>query len=191
MSLDLGAMVDDGFLAQHQAIRDRLLDGGSMAPDHAGKFPRPAGILLLPSLSSSLTLADYQTIFDINTPKAMLARGVDKPAWMQRPLFGFFHRVPSSSTNHHHQHSSTNGGPRDFQAVQCQAASLGEVTQIIARALIVSCRVGSLLAVEVRGWLARVLQAEVSTFEILGSIGFDRVGRLVVIRSLLKKGWVG
>ncbi|PYI26893.1 hypothetical protein BP00DRAFT_464852 [Aspergillus indologenus CBS 114.80] len=136
VSLDLGAMVDDGFLAQNQTIRDRLLGGGSMVPITRDKF-----LALLEYYCCCcwgrqpcplpLTLANCQTIFGINTPQAMQARGLDEPAWMQRPLFGFLHRVPASSSHHHHQQhqrSTNDGRPRDFRAELGQAASLDEAT---------------------------------------------------------------
>ncbi|RAK79176.1 uncharacterized protein BO72DRAFT_494526 [Aspergillus fijiensis CBS 313.89] len=186
-----------GAMLAHQAIRDRLLDGNSMAPITQESFLALLGFYCCRPCRPVLEAAsdgDDGTIFGINTLKAMLACGVDELAWVQRPVFGFFHRVLSSSSNHHHlHHSSTKGGPRDFQAVQCQAASLGEATQIIARALIAKL-VRSLSGLAEEGSTPRaqsVFQAEVSTFEIPGGMGFDRVGRLVAIRSLLKKGWVG
>ncbi|GKZ33434.1 hypothetical protein AbraIFM66950_003331 [Aspergillus brasiliensis] len=224
VSLDLGAMVDDGFLAQNQSIRDRLLGGGSMVPITRAKFlalldfyccravedasdkDEEDVVVVAVAPPAPLTLANCQTVFGINTPQAMQARGLDEPGWMQRPLFGLLHRVSSGS----HQHLDPNGDgggrhrARDFRAELGQAASLDEATQIVAQALIakivrslsglveadveaskpiVSCGVDSLLAVEIRSWFAKIFQADVSTFEILGGMSFERVGRLVAIRK--------
>ncbi|KAI2917976.1 hypothetical protein CBS147320_9042 [Aspergillus niger] len=232
VSLDLGAMVDDGFLTQNQTIRDRLLGGGSMVPITRPKFlallefyccramedasdkdeEDLVVVAVAPADAPPLTLANCQTVFGINTPQAMQVRGLDEPGWMQRPLFGLLHRVSAAS----HQHLDSKSGPgrrpaRDFRAELGQAASLEEATQIVAQALIakivrslsgladedveasqpiVSCGVDSLLAVEIRSWFAKIFQADVSTFAILGGMSFERVGRLVAIRSMLKKGWV-
>lgn len=211
VSLDLGAMVDDGFLAQNQAIRDRLLGGGSMVPITREKFLAVLEYYCCPSTIAGLkpgqlTIANCQTIFGINSPQAMYARGLDSPSWMQRPIFRFLHSLPAPN-----QQTSTSGTQhRDFRGELAQAASLDDATQIIADALIaklvrslsglcaediegstpiVSCGVDSLLAVEIRSWLGKMFQADVPTFEILGGMTFERLGRLVAIRSLGKKGW--
>ncbi|KAJ6145233.1 hypothetical protein N7470_009128 [Penicillium chermesinum] len=210
VSLDLGAMVDDGFLTQNQAVRERLVGGGSMLPVTREKFLAVLEYYCcrLPVAgmgNSQLTIANSQTVFGVNTPQAMYARGLDLPNWMQRPIFSFLHRAFSSSQQTHRGRNQ-----RDFRADIAQATTIEKATQIIADALvsklvrslsaleaekvkvdmpIVSYGVDSLLAVEIRSWLGSTFQADVPTFEILGGIDFERLGRLVAIRSTAKKGW--
>ncbi|PWY93041.1 hypothetical protein BO94DRAFT_615778 [Aspergillus sclerotioniger CBS 115572] len=209
-SIDLGAMVDNGFLAQNQSIRDRLLGGGSMVPITRAQFLSLLDYHCDPANKPTLTTC--QTIFGINSPQAMHARGLDEPSWMQRPMFGFLHRVPA--TTGHQTSADAAGGnrARDFRAEFAQAKTLDEGALIVATGLIaklvrslsgleeedvevskpvVSCGVDSLLAVEIRSWFAKVFQADIPTFEILGGLSFERLGRLVATRSGLGRGWVG
>ncbi|PYI08361.1 hypothetical protein BO78DRAFT_364974 [Aspergillus sclerotiicarbonarius CBS 121057] len=210
ISIDLGAMVDDGFLAQNQTIRDRLLGGGSMLPITRDQFLALLDYHCDPSHKPTLTTS--QTIFGINSPQAMHARGLDEPSWMQRPMFGFLHRVPATARDQTAGEAAAGGHrARDFRAELAQAQTVEEGALIVATGLIaklvtslsgleeadvqvgksvVSCGVDSLLAVEIRSWFAKVFQADIPTFEILGGLSFEKLGRLVAGRSALKRGWV-
>ena len=206
ISIDLGAMVDDGYLAGNKQIKERLLGLGAMLPITRKKFIALLEYYCDPSLGL-LTLDTCQTVFGLNTPQNIRAQGLDEPGWYQRPIFGPVHRMPASSSDGEVEGDGSDK-TRDFAAEFLQAGSLAEASSIVSEALvgkllrslssmseseinpsnpIVSYGVDSLLAVEIKSWISKMFQANIPTFEILGGTSFVTMGATVTNRSQLKK----
>ncbi|KAH8430732.1 uncharacterized protein LDX57_008396 [Aspergillus melleus] len=211
ISINLGAMVDDGYLAEvgNKHIRERLLSAGAMQPITRQDLFSLLERYCNPSLDI-LALSACQVACGINTPRDLHAKGLDEPTWLQRSMFSTLYWAPSTTM------TSTNGGMhgqenvRDYRQAFIEAASSSEAGQVVAEALvakiarsisrvttgdaevdasqpIVAYGVDSLLAVDLRGWLRKIFQADVPTFEILGGTSFVAMGATVVNRSGLRK----
>ncbi|KAL9052612.1 MAG: hypothetical protein Q9162_005302 [Coniocarpon cinnabarinum] len=203
ISIDLGAIVSDGYLAENKDVQHRLLKSGSMLP-----ITRRNIFALLERYCDPATQIDTprdsQIIIGINTPPNMLSRGRDVPDWMRQPFFNAMHHMPSSLAGT----TEAAVDVRNFRSAFVEAKTLVDASNIAARALIAklaqamssvqedsvdlqvaihSFGVDSLLAVELRSWISREFQADVAVFEILGGQTFASIGRLAARKSTLKR----
>ncbi|KAF5863618.1 hypothetical protein ETB97_009712 [Aspergillus alliaceus] len=212
ISINLGAMIDDGYLAENinKNIKDRLLGTGAMLPVTREIFLTLLETYCNPSLGV-LGLGGCQVACGINTPQNIHAQGVDEPGWLQRPLFGALYGIRSQSNK-----SGSDGDGsrkeklRDFRQEFIDCSTIPEASLIVTEALIsklsrnrslvnstdaeidihkpiASYGVDSLLAVDIRSWFRKVFQANVPTFEILGGTSFVSMGATVAGRSALKR----
>ncbi|KAB8270078.1 reducing type I polyketide synthase [Aspergillus minisclerotigenes] len=210
VSINLGAMVDDGYLVENKDknLKARLLETGAMQPVTRGTFLTLLETYCNPSLGV-LALANCQVACGINTPQG---RGVDEPSWLQRPLFSALHAIRSQSARYSIGEAVGPGNEkaRDFRQEFIDAPTLPEASLIATEALIsklsrnrsltgsadieidihtpiASYGVDSLLAVDIRSWFRKVFQANVPTYEILNGTSFASLGTMVANRSGLKR----
>ncbi|RDW83795.1 uncharacterized protein DSM5745_04121 [Aspergillus mulundensis] len=189
-------MADDGFVAENAAVRERLFGSGTMFPTSRDRFLALLDYYCDPVLAAGMAgerdVDSAHVVYGINTPAAIEAAGLDEPGLMERPMFGFLHRVPAASRGA----GSGPGRARDLQADGCYGAgSLAKVTRTISGLSetdiepgqsVAGSGVDSLLAVEIHSWLLKTFHADVQTFTILGGASFSAIGRVVVSKSLLR-----
>ena len=198
VSLDLGAMVDDGYLAENQDVKDKILSYGSMMPITRNYLDNLLDYYC--SSSRALTQTECQSIVGINTRSNVTASGRDVPSWLRQP---FFSAMDDGASSHSTQASSSDM-MQYVRSQFTQAASVNQASQIVVEAIIEKLRrnianvpdgidshtpihsygVDSLFAVELRTWLAKCFGADVPVFEIMGGATFAKLGAVVA-----NKGW--
>lgn len=205
VSINLGAMVSDGYLAENEQVKERLLSYGSMLPITRNDLNSLLDYYCDPSLGV-LPLEKCQTVIGINTPQNIQALGRDEPSWLQQPFFRAMRHIPGDQFSGDTEASKAT---RDFRASFSDASTLAESGAVVSEALvdklsrslssipdyadidlrtpIHSYGVDSLLAVEIRSWIASQFQADVPIFEILSGTSFATLGITVASRSLMRK----
>ena len=200
VSLDLGALIEDGVLAENQDLLNRVLAYGTLEPitrsnlhgilDH---FYNPALPLLTPDES--------QVVIGLGQGGGDGLDALDfgrQP--MLHPLIKKYHNQETSGT-------ADDEEKVNFRERLSTAASLVDGSEVIVQALIKklsktlstlqdgeidvhqplqSYGVDSLLAVELRNWIAREFQADVAVFETQGGSTFSTLGMIVAARSAIK-----
>ncbi|KAL9076207.1 MAG: hypothetical protein Q9157_003764 [Trypethelium eluteriae] len=170
-----------------------------------------SGIHYLQSPSDLCDLIDYfccprpdresQILMGIKDPASIWALDKREPAWMQRPLFSHFY------TRNHREGSRVGteqlGGQADIARALAQATSIEEAGAVVTAALIRRLSsilsielenidearpmhaygVDSLVAVDIRNWIAKDIQADLAIFDILGAASMKETGLLVAGRS--------
>lgn len=202
-SLDLGAMLDDGLLAEnkdflHRVLAYGALDGITREQSHA-IFDHYCD----PALPVASTL-DSQAIIGLGKGNGP---GLDGIALFRQPIFS--HMRLNDDTSGDGAGADVNEGP-DYKRLFRESSSLLEAGDAAAQALVkklaktlstmqeeVDLRkplhtygVDSLLGVELRSWVMKEFAADVPVFEILGGSTFATVGNLIAARSKLEhKAW--
>ncbi|KAL9045613.1 MAG: hypothetical protein Q9214_001371 [Letrouitia sp. 1 TL-2023] len=200
ISLDLGAMIDDGLLAETPGLLDRVLAYGALNPVSRTQF---YAILDYYCDSSLPILSPFhgQSVIGLGVGGGPGLDGVDLAC---QPMFR--HLL------HGNERAAFGSGEEDqakinIREVLSQSNSLMEAGSVVTQALIRKLSkslstmqdnevdidkplhaygVDSLLAVELRNWFAKEFQADVAVFETLGGATFSTLGMLVAGRSAIK-----
>ena len=206
VAINLGAIVSDGYLAENQEVRDRLLAAGSMLP-----ITREDVFALLeyycdPELPI-LSPPHCQIVIGINNPQNIMLQGQDLPSFMRQPMFSIMQHMPGAGTEASADGSSVKDA-RNFQAEFLKALSPTDASVVAATAIVAKLAralssvqeedvdvhkpihtlgVDSLLAVELRSWIAREFQADVPIFELLSGNSFATVGVIIAKKSRLRR----
>ncbi|KAF2464008.1 reducing type I polyketide synthase [Lindgomyces ingoldianus] len=193
-SLDLGALKDDGLLAENPDFLNRVLSYGALNGISRTYFNAIMDYYCNPSLPQQ-TPMQSQPIIGLGT-------GEDGIIKSRNPIFC------NLKTDQHASSSSTSSSPdtQDWRSI-FKAPADHDIASLITSALIeklsktnsslqgevdvvkplVAYGVDSLLAVELRSWMAREFGADVALFEIQGVMGFERLGRVVAERSTFRE----
>lgn len=202
VSLDLGPMLSNGFLAENEELMDRFMRNGNLSGVSQQDLFALLGHYCDPNLSTG-TLETSQVVNGLISPAVLKARGVELPSWIERPIFSHLHLVDGPNAS---SHSTSGAEALDFAAAFAVAGSIAESGALVAEELakrlskILSIDVhdfdlfkpihtyglDSLVAVEVRNWFQKVVMSEIGTFEILGGATFVELGSLAVRRSAFK-----
>ena len=213
ISLNLGAMVDDGILAENPNALQRVLTYGVLHPITRSRFFGILDYYCDPKLACP-TASESQMAIGIGT-RAGKDGGLDGINLGRHPMFR--HQVYESEVSAALANSGKTDQAQDderyFRSLFSESTSLPEAANIIIGALvrklaktlptlpqriedvdtsrpIQSYSVDSLLAVELRNWIKKELKAEVAIFETQGASTFATLGRLVAERSTLAHaGW--
>ena len=201
VSLDLGAMTDDGLLAEHVELLTRVLAYGALNAISRPQFFAILDYYCNPALPV-LPPRQSQSVIGLGTGTATSLDGI---ALMRQPVFSHLRQADSGMGGY-----ATAAGDDeeqfDFRKLFAESASLVEAGGVVSRALIRKLArslatlhrdvdvqqplhaygVDSLLAVELRSWIAREFRADVPVFEILGGSTFLTVGLLVAARSAVR-----
>ncbi|TGO14403.1 hypothetical protein BTUL_0053g00020 [Botrytis tulipae] len=206
ISIDLGVMISGGFLVENPKILERMLSHGSMLPITRDNLNAILDYYCNPSLPI-LSARECQTVVGINTSRNIRMMGRDEPSWLQQPIFSALGLLPET----YGAVDALSTDARDFRAEFLAASSLVDAGAIVSRALVVklarslsnipsdidlrtpihSLGVDSLLAVELRTWIASQFQADIAIFEISSGASFAGLGMSVASKSSRRKSeWV-
>ena len=198
VSLDLGAMVDDGLLAERPELLNRVLAYGALEGITRERFFGILDYYCDPALPI-LTPSESQIILGIGKGGGP---GLDSIDLSRQPMLQQL--VLQSSNQTATDNTSDTKTSRDLFSA---APSLIEAGNIVITALIQklskslttlksddvnthkpiqSYGVDSLLAVELRNWIVKEFRADVAVFEIQGGSTFSTLGMVVAGRSELK-----
>lgn len=195
VSIDLGPMEAIGVVAETKSLQRRF--------ERSQSFVLVKEIELLSLLDMycdperQFSTADSQVTLGLSTPTSMRARRLEIPGFLQTPLFSFFRGHGNSP------HSS--GSADRFSAGELfrQAESTELRTALVVRALseklagalsmkvddidvdqpVHAFGVDSLVAVELRNWIAKEFGADIAVFEITGGRTVAAIGELVTKTS--------
>lgn len=127
-----------------------------------------------------------------------------KAYWLERPMFRYMAQQRSSEAHRERQGQSINLASA-FRGAESLADAAAAVTKALtvklARTLSVEegsldenkalhqYGVDSLVAVELRTWFSKEIQADVATFDIIGRAIITSLAGVAVSRSKLPRGW--
>ena len=199
VSLDLGAMTEDGQLSENPDLLHRVLGYSALEGISRKQFSAILDYYCNPELPL-LTDGNSQVLIGLGRSKGP---GLDGMSISDQPMFSHLRQygeVLTSGTTHNEE-------ALDFRGLFLASTSLVESGAIVTEALtkklsksfptletIVDARkplhsygVDSLLAVELRNWLAREFCADIPVFELLGGSTFSSVGLIVAERTEIKQ----
>jgi NAD(P)-dependent dehydrogenase (short-subunit alcohol dehydrogenase family)/acyl carrier protein len=198
VSIDLGVMRSIGVVAETGKLQRTFENAKGMKKIEEGEFLALLDIQCDPKRPIAEPDKSQMSI-GLVTPADMIAQGDEPIEMLQRPLFGNF-AEPRAGTNH-----AYTAGISDYGAVFKQAGAQDERARIVvtalaqklARALSVQPEdidsektlhvfgVDSLVAVELRSWIAKEFAADVTVFDLMGSASVSAIGYLVAKVSKL------
>ena len=203
ISLDLGIMIDDGFLAESEGVLNRVKAYDTMSPITRQQY---------------LTTLDYFCDARRPIPKpddCQILIGLDCPAasnsymansFMSKPMSRFL-ALEAIEARSAIQHSGLAESTTDYRRLFSKAVSVAEACSAVTQAIISRLEtvyhltvpdsdvdtttpmyklgVDSLLAVELCNWIGKTFTAELAVFEILGRATLESIALLISTRSSL------
>jgi len=201
--LRLGIMADIGIVSENDKYfknKDHLVEMAAITE---------SGFLALlehycDPTKSLISDQDSLPIIGLMTPAQFGDRAGEVPSWLQRPTFSLLAQIGLKTISS----SNQKAGGRDFATEIRRATSFDDVIQVVldailwrlSNALAVSVLnidsskpihaygVDSLLAVEMRNWLKRELDADLAVFDIMGAESILGMSKEVARRSALVSG---
>ncbi|KAE8353621.1 hypothetical protein BDV28DRAFT_164846 [Aspergillus coremiiformis] len=200
-SLDLGLFTFAGAVAKDPLLREKMRSNSVLQPVTEAQFHALLDSYCNPAVSRDLDLSCQPSI---GIHPAVTERGAGRAYWLEKPLFSFMEPIESKHNDSHSQGRGVNIATA-FQT----AASLADATALATEALTLKlCRilslsendldqnkplheygVDSLIAVEVRSWFSKELQADIAVFDIMGRATVTSLAQLAIGRSKLDKEW--
>ena len=205
VSLDLGIMEDEGFLAENPDLMTKMKASGTLISINPVQLHALLAYFCNPSLGL-LSPSQSQVLIGIELPAKLRSKGLEPASWMHQPTFNHFFqmdKIVSADTNVDRS--------VDFAALLPAIGSKAEAGARVADALmekmssaiaipkedmdmdrpLIQYGVDSLVAVEIRSWFAKKLEADIAVFDILGNSTFREIGWLAVGKSPYKQSsWV-
>lgn len=200
-SLDLGLFTFAGAITKDPRLREMVQNNSVLEPVTEAQFHALLESYCDPAISLDLGL-NCQT--SIGIFPAVMERGAGRAYWLEKPLFGFMKPKEAFNGDQLGQSRGVN-----IAAAFQSAASLAEASALIVEALTLKlCKVlslsesdidknkpfheygvDSLVAVELRSWFSKEMQADVAVFDIMGRATVASLAQLAAGRSKLDKEW--
>ena len=206
VSLDLGAMVDDGMLAENPNALQRVLTYGVLHPITRARF---YGILdyYCDSSNPILTTSECQMAIGVGYQSGkeddLKAVDLDRYPLFRHLVYDSQSAAPAKTEDDDGYYPSVFSESNSF--LEAATTVIRAVVGKLARTLptlsqrnedidtnrsIQSYGVDSLLAVELRNWIKKELLTDIAVFEIQGASTFETLGRAVAERSTLEhRNW--
>ena len=196
ISIDLGVMRSIGIVAETERLQQQFQSSKGFIQVEETEFLSLLDICCDPSYRPEGHRC--QMVMGLETPASLLARSLEPPAILQRPLFARFSQLPGRSGS-----SSDDTAAQLFRQVESAAERAQVVVEALskrlARTLSIKLEdvdthqalhaygVDSLIAVELRSWLGKEFAADVPVFEIVSGKTIEAVGELVAKTSRIEK----
>lgn len=198
ISIDLGMMTAEGVLAENKGLLDLLKRAGYFMEIHQAELFALLDYYCNPALEIQ-TQMRCQAVVGIETPAVLRSLGVDEPSWMGRPLFRHFHQM----TNKIEASLESSAATPDYRSLLQNAVSTTEAAIVVSQGLALKTAkilaipiedidvhrplhahgVDSLVAVEIRSWLLKEMDADVAIFEILGNASISDASVTILKKS--------
>lgn len=182
-SIDLGAVLSTGYVAEHTEAR-KVIESSGFPPNSEAELLSLLEVLCDPSLEILSPMKSH-VILGLPTPATLRAQGIEEPPWIGRPQFKALHLADGCSTFA----ATTVGETVTTSVLLSDADSIDQAADIISRALsrklsrvlslppedvdmtlsMHALGVDSLIAVEIRNWFYKEVNAEVTLLEVLGN----------------------
>ena len=202
VSIDLGLMVAEGVVAENESLLASMRRIG-----HLMEIKQEELIALLdyycdPNLPL-LSHVDAQILVGIEMPSAVLAKDIDLHHSIRRPLFRHLFRMASSEASKPGSCNADNNAVVDRATMlkdatsEDEAAALvtgwfsGKIRQVLGLSELEidsskpahTYGIDSLIAIDLKNWLAREVGADVEVFTLLGNMSLEMVGAVVARTS--------
>ena len=196
VSIDLGTMDSNGYLAEHEEVKSRLLSSGYFSPLNKENLFSLLDYYCNPTACSSPSFM-CQPIVGLRKPTTLSMEEIQISSLLSPPLFSQFLHTGDSKND-----AVGTAEVHDLTKRFTQAGTLAEAAVIVTEALVAKLSrslinlqhvdlqrpmlaygVDSLLSVELRNWFAREFDADVAVFEIMGGTTFAGVGMIVAQKS--------
>ena len=202
VSLNLGIILGEGFVAENKQVMDRLLRLDILSPISQSELFAMLDYYCNPSMRFS-SPAQSQAITGLELPANLRAKGLEPPLSLCAPMFSHMHQISGAGQVSLAGDEQT----QDTKSLLVKTSSLEEAGTVVAEALrdkvcrvlgvspdqmslssqLESYGVDSLVALELRNWLAKETRADVAVFEILGGPSLIDVGMTAARKSELKQ----
>lgn len=204
IAIDLGVMRGVGIVAETERLQQHFQRSKGFIEVEEAEFLSLLDICCDPSYHPQGP--QCQMLMGLETPASLLARSLESPELLQRPLFAHFSQLPGGSSNSSRD-GTPGGGVVDAARIFRQVESAAERAQVVVEALsqrlartlsikledvdahqaLHAYGVDSLIAVELRSWLGKEFAADVPVFEIVSGKTIEAVGELVAKTSRIEK----
>ncbi|KAF4629252.1 hypothetical protein G7Y89_g8896 [Cudoniella acicularis] len=203
VSLDLGAVKGEGFIAENDDVRRRFQAGGYFIEISQEQLFALLDYYCDPSLplpTSKAMELKYRSIIGLNIPSNLSVEGTEGAHWMHWPLFSHLHQIAgerdatgASSSNTIVNYGTALAGAESLASAGEMIAQM--LLQKLSRAFSISEEqmdisdslhlhgVDSLVAVELRNWFGKEFGADVAIFDLLRGANFSTVGMTVAAKS--------
>jgi len=202
ISIDLGVILGEGFVAENKSVMDYFEQLGIMLPFSLKELFALLDFYCDPSLDI-LPPTRSQIVTGLNIPSNIIAKGKEVPSCLYEPMFRSMHQLNTFETSS----QSANEANLDYKSFFTSSPTLADAGILVSNALrkklskilgipednielknrVESYGVDSLVAVELRNWLARELSADLAVFEILGGATLLAVGLTVAAKSSFRR----
>ncbi|KAI9154916.1 Squalestatin tetraketide synthase [Paramyrothecium foliicola] len=204
VAIDLGLILDEGWVAENKPIHDRVLKLGV----HVSLSQRELFAIFDYYCNPGLTYESPvpgQVVTGLQVPSFMLRNGMSVPELMNRPMLRAMHQVDTADEIS----TAPTAKAQSFALIFEEATTLQAASEAVAEALKVklctmlgieqedksindrmdSFGMDSLIALEVRNWLAREMRADLAVHEILGDTRFIDTGLIVASKSEFRQSY--
>ena len=199
ISLDLGAMIDDGILAENPDLLDRVLGYSTLEPISRQKYSDILDYYCNPSLPL-LSVTQSQAVIGLGVGGGS---GLESLDFTRQPML-----LPIVVEHNRQAAPNTDRGQANYHDMIATSNSLDEAGEIVTNAVVDKLAkslsamqdrtsidthkplqmygVDSLLAIELRNWIVKEFVADIAVFETQGSSTLETLSRLVAGRSTIR-----
>ncbi|KAH8885983.1 reducing type I polyketide synthase, partial [Thozetella sp. PMI_491] len=198
VAIDLGMVLGEGWLAERKHIHHRVMQFDQVIPLSQRELFSMLDYYCNPNTEFSSPAA-AQVVTGLELPALILRAGRQVPDSMYRPLFRAMHQViPGSDSS-----TAATTKVQEFSTMLGNASTITAAGTMVAVALktklckilglqeedksihdrMDSFGVDSLVALEVRNWLAKELRADLEVYEILGDAKLIDTGMIAARKS--------
>ncbi|KAI1464031.1 putative polyketide synthase [Daldinia caldariorum] len=194
VSLDLGILSSDGYLAENQDFLVRFAKIKQMLPIDEAEVLALLEHFCDKSLPPDPTRS--QVVLGLDLPQNIKGRGLEPSRWTYEPMFANLHQMTSRTPISNDVDTAVDKGPKLAEQVAA-SRSLNEAAGILANGLALrlgtvfslpsesfdlnqplhNYGVDSLIAVELKNWFLQTLKVDLAIFEILGGATAMTLGR--------------
>lgn len=206
VAIDLGMVLGEGWVAERKQVQQRVMQFDQVIPISQRDLFAMLDYYCNPAVQFDSPAAS-QIITGLELPALILKAGRQIPAAMQRPLFSAMHQVLPSGE----MPTTAAADTRNIAAIFEEAATIEIAGAAVAEALkqklckilgveadartiherMDSFGVDSLIALEIRNWMAKEMRADLAVYEILGDAKLIDTGMTVARKSDFRQArWI-
>ncbi|KAI0810057.1 polyketide synthase PksD [Xylaria sp. FL0064] len=199
-SIDLEVMRRIGVVAESESLKKHF-ENGAQGLGQIEDYELFAILDILCDPGVDFNAAPSQVVMGLQTPMEFLARSLEIPETMRRPLFAYFNQAPSISLHNTAGSNITTLFRQGRTAEDRSGLVMKSLASRLARSLAIKPEdvdigkplhafgVDSLVAVELRNWISKEFAADVPVFELIGGRTVEGVGEFVEKCSqIVKRG---
>lgn len=197
-ALDLGMVLSVGYVAENDSdLINHLRDVG-VEPMREEEFLSILDELCNPNQPATIPLTKSQISLGLQMPETRVATGAEEPGWMRDPLFRHLYRIRTLEGAAESDERSVNyalllAGADNFQ--EASGIVYEAMVSKLVKALNISqgdvdpskplhaLGVDSLVAVELRTWMLKQLDADVAVFDLMEVASLRALASLIATRS--------
>jgi acyl carrier protein len=199
LSLNLGMIMGQGYVAENDAVRERLLRKAEFFPIVLEELLAMLDYCCNPNLNP-LSSDESQLVTGVVLPAQLLADGKDVSLLFSQPMFRCMAQTPVRESSKSHDDAGREDLLAAFHGTQDATEAANIATRILqlrtsrllgmpedeikSSSQLEHYGVDSLVAIELRNWISKELGVDVAVFEILGGMTLLELGALLAQRKL-------